>query len=162
MNRAQRRGYTLLHFLMVMPILAAMSMVTYRLAARIMRFEEQAYRQAEQGATMRDLVRRVRMDAAAAEAASTDGNRLRLSLPDGDVVYETLETDVTRTEQRNDGTQVFKWEQAKVTTTFHVETIADRPAVVWLTFTHILTEQEGPDRVRSLSAAAAIGQGGSP
>ena len=160
MKRVQRRGYTLVHFLLMLPIIAAMSLVTYRLVARIVRFEELAYRQVAQDATMRDLVRRIRHDAATAESASAQDNRLHFMLIDREITYEALGESVTRTEQQGDRKQVFEWEQKKATSAFHVETIADRPAVVWITFTHVLTEQRGPDRVRSLSAPAAIGQGG--
>jgi type II secretory pathway component PulJ len=159
-KRAQRQGYTLIHCLLMLPIIAATSTVTYRLVTRIVRFEELAYRQVEQDATMRDVVRRIRADAATAVTASTEGNRLRLSLSDREVTYESVEGSVTRTEQRNEDTQVFEWKQEKVNSEFRVETIVDRPAVIWLTFTHILTEHHGQDRVRSLSAAAAIGRGG--
>jgi len=44
-RRTQRRGYMLIQLLFLLPIIAAMSTVTYRLSARIMRFETVAYRQ---------------------------------------------------------------------------------------------------------------------
>jgi len=159
-RRTQRRGYMLIQLLFLLPIIAAMSTVTYRLSARIMRFETVAYRQMEEDATMRDLVRRIREDASDATTASGAGNRLRLVLSGCEVTYEAVDGSVTRTEHRGKKAQVFEWEQEKVTSLFCVETITDRPAMIWITFTHILAEQRGPDRVRSLSAAAAIGRGG--
>ena len=160
MRRAQRRGYVLIQLLLLLPIIAAMSTVTYRLAARILRFETVAYRQMEEDTIMRDLVRRIREDAAAATSASEEGNRLRLVLSGCEVTYEAVDGSVTRTEHRDEKAQVFEWEQERVTSSFCVETIADRPAMVWITFTHGLAKQRGPDRVRSLSAAATIGRGG--
>jgi hypothetical protein len=151
-----------MHLMFVLPMLVSMGAITYQMVLHVTRFQELVTRQVQEESIVRDLVRRIRDDTASADSASAyqDGRHLHLSLADSKITYETADRLVRRIESEADRDVVYEWELKNVTASFYIETINDRPAVVWTTFTQVLAEQQGPDRVRRLSAAASIGRGG--
>jgi len=165
MRRPTRRAFTLMHLVMMLPLFAAMITVGFELMASSARLQSRSLQSIEDDAAVADIVRRIQQDAAAARRAeiqpTESGTRLVLAGGDEPIVYEAAGPRVRRTGPVPGGpSRTVAWTLRKATPTFAIETVGTSAAVVWITWDLTAQRQSGPDKVRHLAAAAAVGRGG--
>lgn len=175
MKRTARRAFTLVHLLMMLPLFAAMITVGFELVISSARLQSRTLKSLEDDAAVTDIVRRVQQDAAAAREAEVEpmeaGTRLVLTGGADRIVYEAAGTRVQRTGPTADGpvsdglvadgpSRTITWALREATPGFAIEAVDASPGVVWITWDITAQRQVGPDQVRHLAAAAAVGRGG--
>ena len=116
---------------------------------------------------VRDVVRRIQADTrqtGAARINPTDiGDVLTLDSPEQQVVYRSLEEKITRTCATTGAAPViYEWKLPKTRVEFRLETIGDSPGIAWITVVPEVKPEAGPTRFWQSSAAAPVGQGGTP
>lgn len=165
MKRPARRAFTLLHLLLMFPLFAAMIAVGFDLLIGSARLQSRTLVSLQDDAAVADIVRRVQQDVAAAREAGIEpaGSVTRLVLTGGDerVIYEVSGTRVQRTGPTPQGpSRTITWTLREATPDLRIEEIGASPGVVWITWDIKAQRQVGPDQVRHLAAAAAVGRGG--
>ena len=91
------------------------------------------------------------------------GDVLTLDSPQQQVVYRSLEEKITRTCSTTGAAPViYEWKLPKTRVKFRLETIGGSPGIVWTTVVHEVKPEAGPTRFWQSSAAAPVGQGGTP
>jgi len=163
--RYRRRAILLSELVLLLPLIAGVSIVGFQLANQAMRAHGREHRLMTDEAVMRDLVRRIQLDARQADRVTVErddvGVTLDLVRADRTVRYEVSAYGVTRTEQVSDVPVVrYGWTLTGTRVDFAIEAVGRSPGVVWISFTTITPLNRGPAGERRLSAAAAVGRGG--
>ena len=171
----RRRGIMLADFLAVLPLIAAITTISYQVTQRTVGYEGTLRRQLMAEAHMESLARQLRSDAACAGSVQMDspgGEQLVFtgcSAPDraspaagerGSITYELSESAVTRV-VRMPGHKPLttSWAGLPGRMRFRVEEIAGRPRVLWASWMIAAPTDMGPGNARTISTAVAIGGG---
>ncbi len=165
MTPYRRRAFSLMEVILMLPIIAAISSVGFQVTIRAMHMHAQHCRLMADDAVMRDLVRRMQLDAGQADEATIErddeGVELRLISADRIVSYRVSADRVARREQADGEPALnYAWTLACARVDFQIESARSAPAIVWVSCTTIVPVDRGPVPERRLSAAVTVGRGG--
>lgn len=162
MSAHRRRAFSLLQIVATLPLLLLMAGLGYQLITRTMHVQGRLHAQAQEEAHLRGLIRQLKHDASSVPGAEIEADGLRLVLdgPEGEIVYASAGTSVTRTVETANRPPTLSWDLPRSRVRFSVESPGPRADLIWITFDLALPKASGPDRPERLSAAATVGAGG--
>lgn len=165
MKTTKTRAFTLIHILAMLPLIAVATAMASQLFVRTMRIPRLELEYMTRNNAIRHLVKRVRGDAMLAngiELRQDDaGQRLRMILPDKEVVYEIGDDHVTRTvsiDAQEESRSRRSLEKVRIS--FELETIRDASVVLWIVIAPQPRVADGWTPELFCAAAAHIGRGG--
>lgn len=166
MRRRPRRAYMLVHIITWLPLIATGTTVAFMISAQSLRLQARERAQIATESVTLDLVRRIQMDARAAERAAVGPadagaiSSLTLVGQEGTICYQVKENIVTRT--RTVGGQVesgYTWNLGNGLLVFRIESIGTSPGLVWMTFVERVPRDRTASDVEKFSATAVVGKG---
>ena len=179
MMRYRRRAILLSEVILLLPVIAAVFIVAFQLANQAMRAHGRERQLMADEAIMRDLVRRIQLDARRADQAFVErgeaGTELQFISTGRTVWYRVSDDHVMRSEQANGEPEQttskpeqtgdvpvvrYGWTLARTRVDFEIEAIGSSPGMVWISLTIAAPLNRGPAVERRLSAAAPVGRGG--
>jgi hypothetical protein len=163
MNCCQRRGIFLPEIVASLPLILVIGAIGTTLTVRILRAQARVARQATQDASLADLARRLTLDAAGATTATLETKEQVTTLRFPDIAYVLRDHRVTRTQTPAGTPPVsYTWNLQNLEPRLAIESVAGRPALVWVTYLLPSLADRGPAALRRGSFAATIHAGGAP